>query len=448
MTRGPALRRSSTLEGERDGQTPTRDPARARSSARGACGDGGRARLGGSGRRGHGPSRGGRRGASPAPTAPGSQRREGSAVGGGGGALAPPRPLCRVPLTRVGLGRRAEGGRPRPGPAQPELSEPLRHEAPARRTWAPASLHSAGYRAGRPRGPQLLARRVLRRRRPARGTQSAGARQRASDPEGEAGRAADAARGRRPCARSRKQQARQGGILLHTLHRARFGAHFDIAPLNRAVMAALRAGSAANYVHVPGKRSTTSWAARADEIALAQKHAVAITRRGVGPARQSVPLPLAEVPCGVGRLCPKGEVEASLARCSHVELDLVTRTAAWRLLCTRSVPRSERHGLGDARAPRAAAPQASCAPGVASGGVWRRRRGSSALPDRVGAGLGEVRVRGTCIIGARWMVRLGIPIPAIQIFARWSSDAILRYDCGTPLEALDSRGQGHTLAPA
>lgn len=84
-----------------------------------------------------------------------------------------------------------------------------------------------------------------------------------------------------------------------------------------------------------------------DGLASALRHAVASTRRGIGPARHSAPLPLEDVarldwgdqsmvpggPCVVGRLVIAGaffcmrEIEISLARRHHVTLNSERRTS-------------------------------------------------------------------------------------------------------------------------
>lgn len=90
---------------------------------------------------------------------------------------------------------------------------------------------------------------------------------------------------------------------------------------------------------------------------LAQKRPAASVGHGIGPARQSVPLPTPVVrqlgtgsqpltksgQCGMGRLVVAGfllqkGVEASLVRLSHVTLDRASKTVVWRLPRPKTAP--------------------------------------------------------------------------------------------------------------
>lgn len=252
------------------------------------------------------------------------------------------------------------------------------------------------------------------------------------------------------------------------IHTSWFGPGAEALPLTPAklegVMAALKAGgyrSAANYASRAKEPHVLAGHPWTDSLALALKHAVASTKRGIGPARQSAPLPLEDVaklncgdqamvaggPCAVGHMVIAGsffctqEIEISLARKGHVTVDHVCGTVTWNPPASKCDPEA----LGKSRTLRLRMRAGGgCAVPVLRAGqagrVARRhvrgrppRRRRAAIPDghrgdrrqmrsrRVVRGGGQSAwpahpqqqrrpaLRGR-VTGARWLAGLGMPI--------------------------------------
>lgn len=270
------------------------------------------------------------------------------------------------------------------------------------------------------------------------------------------------------------------------LHSSWFGPRIEaLRPKLQGVMAALMAGgyrSAANYASRAKALHILAGHPWSDELALSTQHTVASTKRGIGPARQFAPLPLGDVarwdwgdqamapggPCAVGCLVVAGaffcrEIGTSLAggsmspstRRRRRPLGFYRRRSATRR-------RWASRGLGDVSAPGLRAPCPYCA--LAEQVAWLdvtfgKHTGADDVPlfptatggtaatvtvvesfEAVASRMGRPTLAEDGVLlfgghklrvtGARWLTRLGMPIPTIQLMA------VLRGVGDEPLERV------------
>ena len=64
------------------------------------------------------------------------------------------------------------------------------------------------------------------------------------------------------------------------------------------------------------------------------------------------------------------------------------------------------------------------------------RLGVSLLSNSGGRAFGGRTFR---VTGAQWLVSKGMPLPSIQLLARWGNDVIARYVAETPLDTLSEQ---------
>ena len=229
-----------------------------------------------------------------------------------------------------------------------------------------------------------------------------------------------------------------------------------------------------------------------EQLQLSVRKATASVTRGIGPARQSAPLDLASVwacdipwrqdspdlPLGGKFLvvacsffCTR-EIEASLALRQHVSIDSSRNLVSWNLPCSKTDPSA----VGKVRTwERVCGPVGNkpCAfhalkvhcehlddmfkerPVEDALPLFPTSSGATAKKEKVvrlielvaiSLGLPVVSVEGRRIYGghslrvsgAQWMARMNVPLPLIQLMARWASDVIARYVADVPLSNISA----------
>ena len=284
--------------------------------------------------------------------------------------------------------------------------------------------------------------------------------------------------------------------LWHADATAADGVETPAFPLTEAkldgVVAMLKAGryrSAEQYIARAKDRHIELHYPWTDALARAAGRAGRSAVRGIGPARQSHPLPMraavklrlpsaplvAGGPTGPGRLVEAGslfcvrELEGSLALRTHVTFDRVARTVTWLLPCSKTDPAAlgKKRTWGcvcTAASPSRdrSAPCAYCALLEQSeflDSEFPGRTGLPLFPDYQGAVVAKERVVATferiaqiCgeqvtdeqgnrrygghslrVTGAQWLASLGVPLISIQLMARWASDVVAKYVGESPL---------------
>ena len=298
---------------------------------------------------------------------------------------------------------------------------------------------------------------------------------------------------------------------LETFNSEWFGMDAPLVPVDvfkvYAIGAMLKAGgyrSAANYISRLKEAHIEMGYPWSDQLALACRKTVASVTRGIAPGRQSAPLPLLQVhqlalgdnalfingPVGPKNMVIGGsffcarEIELSLALREHIEFDDSAQSVAWSLPCSKNDPTA----LGKSRSWGCVCDGAGSAPcpyhalraqedllerlfgnRAARPGVPFFPTGSGAVVDKtavvatieaIGVQLGlDVSLpdggkafggHSLRVTGAQWLAGLGVPIPTIQLLARWSSDVVLRYVADTPLTQLTAeyrRASGQEARP-
>ena len=264
-----------------------------------------------------------------------------------------------------------------------------------------------------------------------------------------------------------------------------------------AVGTLLKAGgyrSSANYFSRARDFHIASGFQWTDLLSRAVRVSIASVNRGIGPARQSLGLPLRSVvalklsssplvegdPINPGLLVVIGsffctrEIKLSLALREHVTVQskLSGDLVSWLLPCSKTDPSAlgKRRSWGCVCTSSVGAPCAFHAL-VDHLDILRREFGSESqwpglplFPDMQGRIVAKEKVVATieCIAvklgldifgptgarlfgghslrvtGAQWLASIGIPLMTIQLVARWSSSVILRYVGETPLETVTS----------
>ena len=284
------------------------------------------------------------------------------------------------------------------------------------------------------------------------------------------------------------------------MHHAWFGpgADADVFPLTPvriyAVAALFKAGryrTMPNYMSRAKEEHISLGYDWDEHLTLAATKAVASTQRGIGPARQSGPLPLQEVwalpaawdpavlggPVDTERMIVVGaffcmrEIEVAFAMRSHVALDVQSRTVAWQLPCSKTDPKAlgvvRKWGCvcGDVAVP---CPFHAMAAHLELHATYFQAAGVNDLPlfpdaegnvvektkvveafERVGGRLGLELADGNGnrvfgghslrVTGAQWLASQGLPLAVIQLIARWDSDVIARYVGEAPLASLTAQ---------
>ena len=287
-----------------------------------------------------------------------------------------------------------------------------------------------------------------------------------------------------------------------TFHMRWFGTALPILPVTadslRAVAAQMKSAgyrSFANYV-VAAKAAHVKnfpWCATLDEC---RRQCVASTQRGIGPARQTLEIPirdLAGLDLGCDPLVEDGPVcpgswavlsafhmtrgaESACALASSLRVDVRTQTESWWLPVSKMDPQAAGCVRSWGCVCGSGSPCGSfflCPHRAAVSHLARLRvlfgKSDSSLPSDLPlfpnsrgswcskAGfVGTVRALalrlnidtidelGRCAVGehvwrvsgSRYLASLDVPVPIIRLLARWGSDAILRYIADAPLSAL------------
>ena len=261
-----------------------------------------------------------------------------------------------------------------------------------------------------------------------------------------------------------------------------------------AVGAMLKAGgyrSPANYFSRAKEEHVVQGFQWSDALHLAVCKATMSITRGIGPARQSAPInvvdvwnldmpwepPAAGMPLGGKLLLVAGaffcarEIELSLALRCHLSVNPVAKQVSWNLPCSKTDP----WALGKTRTWDCVCDGSLDVPcafhALARHCTYLDQKFSSTphdalplFPVRTGSTVEKAMVvklieaaasqlglpltsedgrniyggHSLRVSGAQWLAQMAIPLPLIQLMARWASDVIAWYVAEVPLTTISS----------